>query len=502
MSASGGCRERAVREVRSGTSGVLQLDAGHSPSIEPARRQVLLCGTGDLCHVTSLELCVDTQQNLLENVGASLPRLRELRLNNSKITSVRDLGSNFCNLEMLWMSRCGLQDLDGISSFPSLKELHVAFNCLSDLLHVSFLKKLQLLDLEGNEVDNLVDVQCLSSCVKLQTLTLRGNPVCIRPDATCPQVADYSYRASVQELLPQVRYLDNVKVEDRMTTEISDVPGNEFRSSNEGDNVGGAYHHSSGDSSPSSSAVTPSGGSQPSNRSSYGFSESRPAAEHLDSSILLHRSNSVLFCGNPVKAVRANRERLGSAPTRSMLHLDIHQPEDTLDSADVLSELRAWRVQHSRRLQAIQKGRSPQTLKYEEGADIDWSSQNPDAAHSSDRCSSPDLRQRDTSPAPKAPAGVRVRRLRPIQATSEHLSPINREVQTMAGLQCVHRPHPPPIRRANSGETLDTSVVQSNKMSNIFRRPAMSRPHTAPVLLQTPPQKHQLQSCRGSLKSQ
>lgn len=48
------------------------------------------------------------------------------------------------------------------------------------------------------------------------------------------QVADYSYRASVQELLPQVRYLDNVKVEDRMTTEISDVPGNEFRSSNEG----------------------------------------------------------------------------------------------------------------------------------------------------------------------------------------------------------------------------------------------------------------------------
>ncbi|KAF6727830.1 Leucine-rich repeat-containing protein 56 [Oryzias melastigma] len=248
---------------------------------------------------------------------------------------------------MLWMSRCGLQDLDGISSFPSLKELHVAFNCLSDLLHVSFLKKLQLLDLEGNEVDNLVDVQCLSSCVKLQTLTLRGNPVCIRPDATCPQVADYSYRASVQELLPQVRYLDNVKVEDRMTTEISDVPGNEFRSSNEGDNVGGAYHHSSGDSSPSSSAVTPSGGSQPSNRSSYGFSESRPAAEHLDSSILLHRSNSVLFCGNPVKAVRANRERLGSAPTRSMLHLAIHQPEDTLDSADVLSELRAWRVQHS-----------------------------------------------------------------------------------------------------------------------------------------------------------
>ncbi|RVE72197.1 hypothetical protein OJAV_G00059320 [Oryzias javanicus] len=499
MSASGGCRERAVRDAPSGTSGVLQRDVGLSASMEPARRQGLLCGTGDLCHVTSLELCVDTQHNLLDNIGSSLPRLKELRLNNSKIASVRELGSNFSNLEILWMSRCGLQDLDGVSTFPSLKELHVAFNRLSDLLYVSFMKKLQLLDLEENEVDNLVDVQCLSSCVKLHTLTLRGNPVCIRPDATRPQVTDYSYRAAVQELLPQVRYLDNVKVEDRLTEEISDFPGNEFGSSNEGDNVGGAFHQSPGDPFPSSSA-TPGGSQPPSfSGSNCGSSESSPAANHLDSSILLHRSNSVLFCGNPVKAVRASRERLGSAPTRSMLHLAIHQAEDTLDSADVLSELRAWRVQHSRRLQAIQKRRSPPTPKHKDGADRDCGSQNADTAHSSDRCSPPDLLQHDTSPAPKAPASVRVRRLRPIQATSEHLPPINREAQNIADPQCVHMPHPPPLRRANSGQTLD--VVQSNKMSHISMRPAMSRPHTAPVLLPTPPQQHQLLCRRESLKS-
>lgn len=46
-------------------------------------------------------------------------------------------------------------------------------------------------------------------------------------------MTDYSYRAAVQELLPQVCYLDNVKVQDRLT-DILGVPGNEFGSSNEG----------------------------------------------------------------------------------------------------------------------------------------------------------------------------------------------------------------------------------------------------------------------------
>lgn len=31
--------------------------------------QKLLCGTQDLCHITSLELCVDTEENTLGNFG-------------------------------------------------------------------------------------------------------------------------------------------------------------------------------------------------------------------------------------------------------------------------------------------------------------------------------------------------------------------------------------------------------------------------------------------------
>lgn len=48
-----------------------------------------------------------------------------------------------------------------------------------------------MLDLEGNDVDDLVQVQYLGFCGKLQTLTLEGNPVCVRPNPTADQVGSY-----------------------------------------------------------------------------------------------------------------------------------------------------------------------------------------------------------------------------------------------------------------------------------------------------------------------
>lgn len=50
------------------------------------------------------------------------------------------------------------------------------------------LDNLHLLDLEGNDVDDLVQVQYLGLCGKLQTLTLEGNPVSVRPNPTATQV--------------------------------------------------------------------------------------------------------------------------------------------------------------------------------------------------------------------------------------------------------------------------------------------------------------------------
>ncbi|XP_029552499.1 leucine-rich repeat-containing protein 56-like isoform X1 [Salmo trutta] len=88
----------------------------------------------------------------------------------------RDLGTTLSHLQVLWISHYSLADLDGVPS-SSLKELYVAYNRVSDLSQVSMLENLQLLDLEGNDVDDLVQVQYLGLCSQLRTLTVEGNPV-------------------------------------------------------------------------------------------------------------------------------------------------------------------------------------------------------------------------------------------------------------------------------------------------------------------------------------
>lgn len=64
----------------------------------------------------------------------------------------------------------------------------MAYNSVSDLSQVSMLENLQLLDLEGNDVDDLVQVQYPGLCSQLRTLTVEGNPVCMHPQPNATHV--------------------------------------------------------------------------------------------------------------------------------------------------------------------------------------------------------------------------------------------------------------------------------------------------------------------------
>ncbi|KAL7402916.1 hypothetical protein ABVT39_021667 [Epinephelus coioides] len=414
-------------EVRPGTARVQVIECSESGQINPTpatkpcedsdtavglyltpEKLELLCGTRDLSQVTSLEICVDTQENTLGNFGAYLPKLVQLKMNNSTIMSARDLGTALSHLQVLWMSHCSLQDLDGISTFFSLKELYVAYNNVSDLSQVGMLENLQLLDLEGNDVDDLIQVQYLGLCGKLQTLTLEGNPVCVRPNPTAVQTAGYSYRAAVRELVPQLCYLDDLRVEEdklscgsamgedwailrntirdcgfsQAATEDEETadsaclysrPGSARRPASSGSyawplsSAGSRPYTGSRPMSASRPAVLSPPGSRP------GSAGSDLATVEAETSTLTHGAGKILFCGNLVKAVRAKREKLRTAPTRSAFtprDLPIHVPEHTYDleepdareRGDVFAELRAWREQHSRRLQVIEQERLPQVL--------------------------------------------------------------------------------------------------------------------------------------------
>uniref|UniRef100_A0A6I8P6T9 Uncharacterized protein n=1 Tax=Ornithorhynchus anatinus TaxID=9258 RepID=A0A6I8P6T9_ORNAN len=86
-----------------------------------AERKLEMTRADDLRQVRTLQMRVDTRENSLGNLGALLPGLHRLKLNNSLLASVRDLGTSLARLRVLWVSRCGLEDLDGIGSFASLK---------------------------------------------------------------------------------------------------------------------------------------------------------------------------------------------------------------------------------------------------------------------------------------------------------------------------------------------------------------------------------------------
>jgi len=165
--------------------------------------------------VTKVEMKVDLSFNSLQQGGEFLKSLRQLKLNNSIIASLRDIGNSFKNLEILWVSKCGLKDLAGLSSFPKLKELYAPYNNINDLSDIIFHSSLEILDLEGNDIQDLKTVGNLRTLDKLHSLALGSNPVCNIKD----------YEKQVCEILPQIQYL-NDETRDEIQAKLSFASNN------------------------------------------------------------------------------------------------------------------------------------------------------------------------------------------------------------------------------------------------------------------------------------
>lgn len=159
------------------------------------------CETDDLLSVNRLDIQVDSAVQSVESLGDHLPNLRHLRLTDSSVLCVRDIGTSLLQLEVLWMSRCGLQDLNGVGALPCLREFYLPFNDVSDLTPLSSHDNIEVLDVEGNAVESLEELAALGICSELRELTLTGNPVC--------RSADYS-RQAVLDMLPQLSVLDDM----------------------------------------------------------------------------------------------------------------------------------------------------------------------------------------------------------------------------------------------------------------------------------------------------
>jgi hypothetical protein len=159
-----------------------------------------LAGVERIEDVRSLALVVKTTDgnSVLGDLGLRVPALTRLKLSGSSIASVRDLGTNWPNLDVLWLARCGLCDLDGLHGLSMLSELYLAFNDVVDLSGFTALERLTVLDLEANKVIDLGQIEFLKQCVELTDLTLQHNPVAQHAD----------YRRTVCAHLAQLCTLD------------------------------------------------------------------------------------------------------------------------------------------------------------------------------------------------------------------------------------------------------------------------------------------------------
>ena len=182
--------------------------------LSPARLSAI-AHSENLDQVTSLQMVVDTTENSLGNFGHYLPNLTELDLSNSVLTSVRDLGSSLAKLEIIWLTKCQLVDLDGLSTFYNLTELYLAYNHINNLNDLSMMDNLKILDLEANDIDDIDQILFIEMCYNLKNICLQHNPICSAPKPLLPFDPEYNYRQVVIKMLPQLQRLDDVDVSDK-----------------------------------------------------------------------------------------------------------------------------------------------------------------------------------------------------------------------------------------------------------------------------------------------
>ncbi|XP_010214271.1 PREDICTED: leucine-rich repeat-containing protein 56, partial [Tinamus guttatus] len=311
------------------------------------------------------------------------------------VSFIRDLGTTLSHLHVLWMARCGLSDLDGISSCGSLKELYIAYNNISDLSQLSLLEHLEVLDLEGNNIEDINQMLYLGLCYKLSSLTVEGNLICLKPNAESEEGLDYNYRVEVKKLIPHLEYLDEIPASQTIIPPSKKMTEDWLiikESIKEGDlagdipwldlYLGAVAARQSGSSPRPRTASRPRTAQRPDSAGrassarllSTGCPLPHPTvSEGLfledDSSDLTHGLTQVI-CGNPIKALRTRRQKLGVCfflilPVSGCLRGEYPHisEDDDLGQEDVFTELGEWREKHKRFLQMVQQEKAPQVLK-------------------------------------------------------------------------------------------------------------------------------------------
>jgi hypothetical protein len=149
----------------------------------------------EIQNLRKLNIKINGSYGLLNQFGERLINLKFLKLNDSFIQSIDDLGSNFKNLKILQINNCKLKELSGIICFQQLEILEAKNNEISDLIELEMSTSLVKLNLENNLIEDEQNISFLSSLDNLEYINLLGNPI-------------KNYENKLKELLPNIKEID------------------------------------------------------------------------------------------------------------------------------------------------------------------------------------------------------------------------------------------------------------------------------------------------------
>ena len=155
----------------------------------------LKIGITEIQNLKKLTIRINGSYGLLNQFGQRLTNLKFLKLNDSFIQSIDDLGSNFKNLKILQINNCKLKDLSGIICFEQLEIFEAKNNEISDLIELEMSTSIVKLNLENNLIENEQNIYFLSSMDNLVYINLLGNPI-------------KNYENKLKELLPNLKEID------------------------------------------------------------------------------------------------------------------------------------------------------------------------------------------------------------------------------------------------------------------------------------------------------
>lgn len=145
-----------------------------------------------------LSIKINSDFGLLNQFGEYLTNLKELKLSNSIINSIQEVGTSFKNLNILHINNCNLKELSGIICLTNLEILDASDNSISDLIELEMCTSFKKINLRNNLIQNEENISFLGNLTELKWLNLSRNPIC----------SLINYEELIKEALPELETLD------------------------------------------------------------------------------------------------------------------------------------------------------------------------------------------------------------------------------------------------------------------------------------------------------